>query len=114
MFTVGRDIKRSRASRQLTSWTQCSTPRSFFASVSLEQRGEKRCFRTFLIYGAAAHDDFSEAGFINQSRFEWRRRPFGGIGLFHVIHVVKAKGARSAGIQRGEDAGLAVGGDFRR
>src|SRR3989475_7202472 len=38
MFTVGRDIKSSRASRQLTSWTQCSTPRSFFASASLKRR----------------------------------------------------------------------------
>ena len=41
-----------------------------------------------------------------------RRRPFGGIGLLDVVHEIKAHRAGRAGIQSGEDAGLAVGGDL--
>ncbi len=78
------------------------------------QRGEKRCFRPLLVYRAAAHDYFSQARLINESRFKRWRGPLGGIGLFHVIHVVKAQSARSAGIKRGEYARLTVRGDFRR
>src|SRR2546429_5959539 len=35
---------------------------------------EQRGLRTFLIDRAAAHDDFSEAGLVEQSGFEGRRR----------------------------------------
>ena len=36
-----------------------------------------------------------------------------GIDLLHVIHEIDTDGARSAGVERGEDTGLAVGGNFR-
>src|SRR5260370_41722554 len=76
--------------------------------------GEEGRVGAFLVYGAAAHDNLSQARLINESGFEGGRRPLGGIGLLHVVHEVEAEGARSAGIQRGKDAGLAIGGDFRR
>src|SRR5207247_8267943 len=44
---------------------------------------------------------------------EWRRRPLGGIGLLHVVHEIKSDGARRAGVERGKDARLPVGRNFR-
>ena len=76
------------------------------------QRGKERCFRTLLVNGAAPDHDFAESGFVHQSGFERRRRPLSGIGLLHVVHVVKAQRFRGARIQSGEDSRLAVGGDF--
>ena len=85
----------------------------FFArAANGVKRGEERGFRAFLIDGAAAHDDFAEAGFIEQSRFKRRRRPFGGISLFDVVHEIEAEGFGRAGVKCGENTGLAVGGHF--
>src|SRR5207244_1498997 len=72
------------------------------------QRGEERPFRTLLVYRPAAHYHLAESRFINESGFERRRRPLGGIRLLHVVHVVKTESARSTSVQRGENAGLAV------
>src|SRR5438309_11455693 len=74
--------------------------------------GEERSFRTFLIYGAAANDNFSEAGLVDQRGVPWGRGPFGGIDLLDVVHEIEAERFGSAGVERGEDAGLAVGGDL--
>ena len=76
------------------------------------QRGDERRLRAFLIHGAAADHALADVGFVDQGRLKWRRRPLGGIGLLHVIHEVQTDGARSAGVERGEDAGLAVGGNL--
>ena len=78
------------------------------------QRGEERPFRTLLVYRPAAHYHLAESRFINESGFERRRRPLGGIRLLHVVHVVKTESARSTSVQRGDNAGLAVGGDSHR
>ena len=50
-------------------------------------------------------------GLIDNARLQRRRRPFRGIDLLHVIHEVKTKSFGRARVQRGEDSGLAVGGD---
>ena len=73
----------------------------------------KRRFGAFLVHGAAADNHFAEAGLIDQRGGEWRRSPLGGIGLLHVVHEIEADGARRAGIERGKNSGLAVGGNFR-
>src|SRR5438105_3533268 len=56
---------------------------------------EQRGLRTFLIDRAAAHDDFSEAGLVEQSGFEGRRRPLGGVSLLDVVHEIEAESFRS-------------------
>src|SRR5207237_247874 len=43
------------------------------------QRCEKRRLRTFLVDGAASDDRFADAGFVDDARFERRRRPLGRI-----------------------------------
>src|SRR3546814_19815917 len=58
---------------------------------------------------AAAHDRLPETGALDHLALERRRRPFGGIILLHVIHEIDAERARSADIDRPEDAGMAVG-----
>src|SRR2546429_5162516 len=55
---------------------------------------EQRGLRTFLIDRAAAHDDFSEAGLVEQSGFEGRRRPLGGVSLLDVVHEIDRKSTR--------------------
>src|SRR5262245_52225626 len=72
------------------------------------ERGQEGSLWAFLIDGAAADEDLSEARLIHQRRFEGRRRPFGGIDLLHVIHKVNAQRARSARVQDGEYAGLSI------
>src|SRR5712671_8007068 len=74
--------------------------------------GEERSFGTFLIYGAAADDYFAEAGLVDERGVPRRRGPFGGIDLLYVVHEIKAERFGSAGIESGEDAGLAFGGDL--
>src|SRR5262249_27011077 len=73
------------------------------------ERGEERCFRSFLIDGAAADQDFSDALPIHDGRIEWRRSPFSRIELLDVIHEIKADGFGRASIERGKNAGMAVG-----
>jgi len=44
---------------------------SFFAGgFDCDESGEQRCFGAFLIYCAAADDDFAHGGLVDQSRFE--------------------------------------------
>ena len=74
------------------------------------QRGEERRFRPFLVDGAAPDEDFADAGLVDERGVQRRRRPFRGIDLFDVVHEIEAHRARRAGIERGENAGLAVGG----
>ncbi len=74
--------------------------------------GEEGGFGAFLVYGAAADDYFAEAGLVDERGVPRRRGPFGGIDLFYVVHEVEAERFGSAGIEGGEDAGLAVGGNL--
>src|SRR5712692_8181646 len=74
--------------------------------------GKEGGFGAFLVHGAAADDHFAEAGLINQRGVPGRRGPFGGIDLLYVIHEIEADGFGSAGVEGGEDAGLAVGGNL--
>ncbi len=74
--------------------------------------GEERGFGTFLIYGAAADDNFAEAGLVHERGVPRRRGPLGRVDLLDVVHEIEAERFGSAGVERGEDAGLAVGGDF--
>src|SRR5205807_2859144 len=76
------------------------------------QSGEESCFGTFLVDRATTQDDFSEARLVNEGSLEWRGRPFGGVGLFYVVHEIKAERFGSPGVECGENAGLAVGGHF--
>src|SRR6266404_657406 len=73
--------------------------------------GEESGFWTFLINGAAADDDLAESRLVDQRGVPRRRGPLGGIDLLDVVHEVEADGFGGAGVERGEDAGLAVGGD---
>ena len=57
-------------------------------------------------------DHLAEAGLVDERRLERRRGPLGGIELLDVVHEIEADGARRAGVERGEDAGLAVGGNL--
>src|SRR5439155_855641 len=76
------------------------------------QRGDERRFGALLVHGPAAHDHLAEPGPVDQSGVPGRGRPLGGIGLLHVVHEVEPEGARGAGVERGDDAGLAVGRDL--
>ncbi len=76
-------------------------------------RGQEGSLRTLLVDRSAPDDALAQAGLIDNGRVEGRRRPFRGIDLLDVVHEVDPKGARRAGVERGEDAGLAIGGDFR-
>src|SRR5262252_5260236 len=73
------------------------------------ERGQECRFGSFLIDGPAADDDLAEAWLIHKFRFEWWRRPLGGIYLLYVIRKVKAQRLRRARVQRGEDPGLPIG-----
>ena len=75
------------------------------------ERGQERGLRPLLVHRAAADQDLAEAGLVDERRLPRRRRPLGGIDLLDVVHEVEADGPRRAGVQRREDAGLAVGGD---
>src|SRR5712671_2350015 len=74
--------------------------------------GEERSFGTFLVYGAAADDYFAEAGLVDERGVPGWRGPFGGVDLLYVVHEIEAERFGSAGIESGEDAGLAFGGDL--
>ena len=76
------------------------------------QRGEPGGFGSFLIDGSAADQNFSEAGLVDQRGFKRRRGPLGRVGLLHVVHEIDADGFGRAGVERGEDSGMAVGRDF--
>src|SRR5437773_1316926 len=77
------------------------------------QRREERGFRALLVHRAATHQHLAEFGPVHQGRLPRWRRPLRRIRLLHVVHEIEAQGARRAGIERREDAGLAVGGDLR-
>src|ERR1700675_447029 len=74
--------------------------------------GEEGGFGAFLVYGAAADQNFAEAGLVDDCSVPRRRGPFGGIDLLDVIHEIEPDGLGSTGVERGEDAGLAVGGNL--
>src|SRR6266496_6336990 len=73
------------------------------------QRREEGGLRPFLIDGAAADDHLAEPRLVQERRFPRRGRPLGGVYLLDVVHEVESQGARRAGLERGEDAGLPVG-----
>src|ERR1700675_3327139 len=74
--------------------------------------GEERGFRTFLIYGATTDDNFAEAGLVDERGVPRRRGPLGRVDLLDVVHEIEAERFGSAGVERCEDAGLAVSGDL--
>ncbi len=74
--------------------------------------GEQRRFGSFLIDGAATDDDFAHAGLVYQARFKRRRGPFRRVGLLDVVHEIQSDGRGRAGVERGENSRLAVGGNF--
>src|SRR3546814_20391129 len=73
------------------------------------ERGEESRLGPLLVHRAAAHDRLPETGALDHLALERRRRPFGGIELLEVVHEIDAERARSADIERPEDAGMAVG-----
>src|SRR2546430_521527 len=77
------------------------------------QRGEERRLGALLVHGAAPDQHLAEPGPVDERGVPGRRRPLGGIDLLDVVHEVQAERARRAGVERGEDAGLAVGRDLR-
>src|ERR1700720_3965553 len=74
--------------------------------------GEESGFRTFLIYGAAADDNFAEAGLVDERSVPWWRGPLGRVDLLDVVHEIESERFGGSGVERGENAGLAVGGDL--
>ena len=77
-------------------------------------RGQEGSLRTLLVDRPTPDHALAQARLIDNGRVEGRRRPFRWIDLLDVIHEVDPEGARGAGVERGENAGLAIGGDFRR
>ena len=77
------------------------------------ERGEERCLRPLLIHRAAADEDLSESGLVDDRGFKWRRRPLRRIGLLHVVHEVNRDGRRGPRVERREDTGVTVGFDTR-
>ena len=77
-------------------------------------RGQEGSLRAFLVDRSAPDHALAQARLIDDGRVERRRRPFRGIDLLDVIHEVDPERARRAGVERGEDAGLAIGRNFRR
>src|SRR5436853_3876291 len=75
------------------------------------KRREECGFGTFLINGPAPDHYFAEAGLVDKRSGPWRRRPFGGIGLLHVIDEVQSEGSRSARVELREYTRLAVSRD---
>src|SRR5580658_4053989 len=76
------------------------------------QGGKPHGFRAALIDRAAADQNLAKTRLVDDPRFEGRGSPFGWICLLHVVHEVDADGFRRAGIERGEDSGVAIGGNF--
>src|SRR5437764_1358613 len=54
------------------------------------------------------------AGLVDQARLERRRGPLRRVELLDVVHEVEADGLLRPGIERGEDARLAVGAEDGR
>ena len=77
------------------------------------QRGDQSRFRPLLVHCTAPHQHSTESGLVDKRRLERGRRPFRGIYLLHVVHEVQPVGPRSARIERGENAGLPIGWNFR-
>ena len=70
---------------------------------------EKRRFGPLLVHGPSADHGLSETGLVDERGDPGRRGPLGRVRLLHVVHEVEAQRARRAGVERREDAGLAVG-----
>src|SRR3546814_792863 len=79
------------------------------SDVCSSDLGEESRLGPLLVHRAAAHDRLPETGALDHLALERRRRPFGGIELLDVVHEIDAERARSADIDRPEDAGMAVG-----
>src|SRR5579863_5093098 len=73
------------------------------------KRREKSRFRAFLIHRTAADEHFAETRPVNYRGVPRGRGPFGRVHLLDVVHEIEAERARCAGVEGGEDAGLAVG-----
>ena len=78
------------------------------------ERSEERRFGSFLIHRAAANHHFSQRRFVHDPRFSGRRRPFGRIELFHIVHEIKPDRFWRTCIERRKHAWLPVRVDYRR
>src|SRR2546426_9163147 len=74
---------------------------------------KERGFRPFLVHRAAADQHLAQTGPVDERGLPGRRGPLCGIRLLHVVHEVEPQCAGSPGVERGEDAGLTVGGQLR-
>src|SRR5207247_1059838 len=74
---------------------------------------KERGLRPLLVHRAAADQHLAQTGPVDERRLPGRRGPLGGIRLLHVVHEVEPQCAGSPGVERGEDAGLTVGGPLR-
>src|SRR5438876_12391762 len=77
----------------------------------MERRQERR-FRAFLVYRTAANNDRSKSGSVDEFGSPRRRTPLCRVSLFPVVHKVQTQGARSARVERCEDARLTIGGNL--
>ena len=84
--------------------------RQFFSrGANCMQRRQESRLRSFLIYRTTADNHFSEIRFIYQRRVGRWRSPFRRVELFHVVHEINADSFGGTGIERSENARLALG-----
>jgi len=76
------------------------------------RRGEERCFRTFLVDGGSAHDDFPQSRPVNESGFEWREDHSAGSACFHVRTCSKGRECAERRHPAWRRCRAGVGGDF--
>ena len=75
------------------------------------ERRQQRGLRPLGVGGAATDDHLAEAGLVHQPSLEWRRAPLGRIVLLHVVHEIDREPSLGSGVERGEYARLARGGN---
>src|SRR5262245_65863778 len=76
----------------------------------------KRCkegrFWSLLVHSPASHQNFADAGSINERGIPRGRRPLSRVYLFHIVHEIETNSPRSACIERSQYAGLAIRRNF--
>jgi hypothetical protein len=75
------------------------------------QRGEERGLRPLLVDRTATAEDLAEPGLVDDLAIPRRRLPFRGVDLLDVVHEVEAERVARTGIERREDARMAIGRD---